>query len=60
MNSGGKEADSVMKAGQLVKDELVVGVIRDRIQEPDCAKGFLLDGFPRTVQQAEMLAEQYL
>eukprot|EP01063_Lacrimia_lanifica_P021336 TRINITY_DN2863_c0_g1_i7.p1 TRINITY_DN2863_c0_g1~~TRINITY_DN2863_c0_g1_i7.p1 ORF type:complete len:596 (+),score=174.38 TRINITY_DN2863_c0_g1_i7:45-1832(+) len=51
----GKQADEVMKSGGLVSDEIVVGIIKDRIKEEDCAKGFILDGFPRTVPQAEML-----
>ncbi len=51
----GKKADEYMSAGQLVPDEIIVGVIADRLQEPDCQGGYLLDGFPRTIAQAEAL-----
>jgi adenylate kinase len=51
----GKQADVLMKLGTLVPDELVIGMILDRIAKPDCANGFMLDGFPRTVPQAEAL-----
>jgi len=51
----GKKADAYMKAGDLVPDDLILGIMAERLQQPDCAKGFLLDGFPRTIPQAEAL-----
>lgn len=48
----GKRAKAVMDAGQLVSDEIVNEIVSDRIDEPDCARGFILDGYPRTVPQA--------
>ncbi len=51
----GKQADGYMKAGQLVPDDLVIAMIIERIAKPDCANGFMLDGFPRTRPQAEAL-----
>jgi adenylate kinase len=51
----GLEAQKYMQSGALVPDEVVIGVVRDRLAEPDAARGFLLDGFPRTVPQAEAL-----
>jgi adenylate kinase len=53
----GKQAKSFMDAGQLVPDDIVIGLIKERIKDQDCEKGFILDGFPRTIVQAEMLSE---
>ncbi|MFD3221132.1 adenylate kinase [Staphylococcus saprophyticus] len=52
----GKEAKSYMDRGELVPDEVTVGIVKDRISEDDAKKGFLLDGFPRTIEQAEALS----
>lgn len=52
----GREAKAVMDSGGLVSDEIILGLIRERVQESDCANGFLFDGFPRTIPQAEGLA----
>ncbi|MGC9162117.1 MAG: adenylate kinase [Thiomonas sp.] len=51
----GRQAQSIMEAGQLVPDDIMLGLVRERLSAPDCAKGFLLDGFPRTIAQAEGL-----
>jgi adenylate kinase len=51
----GRKVEAIMARGELVPDEVVVGIISDRIDEPDARKGFILDGFPRTVAQAEAL-----
>ena len=51
----GKEAKACMDKGELVPDSVVIGIVEERIQQPDCAKGYMLDGFPRTVPQAEAL-----
>lgn len=49
----GKRAKAVMDAGELVSDEIVNGIVSERIDDPDCAKGFILDGYPRTLVQAD-------
>ncbi len=51
----GLEARKYMDRGELVPDEVTIGIVRERLQEDDCTKGFLLDGFPRTIPQAEAL-----
>ena len=60
----GVKAKTVMDAGGLVSDEIVIGIVGDRIEEPDAKKGFILDGFPRTLAQAQaldaMLASKHL
>lgn len=53
----GKQAEAFMKAGDLVPDDLIMGIMGERLLEDDCKKGFLLDGFPRTIPQAEQLKE---
>ncbi|BBP01284.1 adenylate kinase [Sulfuriferula nivalis] len=51
----GKAAKAVMDAGQLVSDDIIIGLVKDRIAQSDCANGFLFDGFPRTIPQAEAM-----
>lgn len=51
----GLKAKEIMARGELVTDSVVIGIVSDRVDEPDCANGFILDGFPRTVAQAEAL-----
>ncbi len=53
----GLEAKKYMDAGQLVPDDVIIGLVKERIKEPDCEKGFLFDGFPRTIPQAEAMKE---
>ncbi len=51
----GKRAKEIMEAGKLLPDDVIVGLIKDRLQQADCARGYLFDGFPRTIAQAEAL-----
>ena len=53
----GIEAKKIMDAGGLVRDDIIIGLVKERIQEADCANGFLFDGFPRTLAQAEAMKE---
>ena len=53
----GQQVKAIMERGDLVSDEIMIEMIRDRIQQPECANGFILDGFPRTTAQAEALDE---
>lgn len=53
----GLEAKKVMDAGGLVSDDIIIGLVKERIQQPDCANGFLFDGFPRTIPQAQALVD---
>lgn len=53
----GKKAKEAIDAGQLVTDDIIIGMVKERIAQPDCEKGFLLDGFPRTIPQADALAK---
>ncbi len=51
----GLEAKKVMDAGGLVSDDIIIGLVKDRLREPDCSKGYLFDGFPRTIPQADAM-----
>ena len=53
----GIEAKKVMDAGGLVSDDIIIGLVKDRLKQPDCEKGYLFDGFPRTIPQAEAMKE---
>lgn len=54
----GLKAKAFMEAGQLVPDEVIVGIVKERVAQPDCANGYILDGMPRTIPQAEALVAQ--
>ena len=56
----GKKAKSIMEAGQLVPDELVINLIKENLDNPECERGVLLDGFPRTATQAEKIDDMFL
>ncbi len=53
----GLEAKKIMDAGKLVSDDIIIGLVKERVAEPDCEKGYLLDGFPRTIPQADAMRE---
>lgn len=53
----GRQAEGIMKAGGLVSDDLIINLVKERIAKPDCANGCILDGFPRTIPQAQALAD---
>jgi adenylate kinase len=53
----GIEAKKVMDAGKLVSDDIIIGLVKDRLKQPDCANGYLFDGFPRTIPQADAMKE---
>lgn len=53
----GLKAKAIMDAGQLVSDEIIIGLVKERVKEADCVRGYLLDGFPRTIPQAEAMRE---
>jgi adenylate kinase len=50
-------AKAVMDAGQLVSDDIIIGLVKERLAQPDCAKGYMFDGFPRTIPQADALKD---
>ncbi|MDZ7839685.1 MAG: adenylate kinase [Gammaproteobacteria bacterium] len=54
----GREAKKVMDAGGLVSDDIIMGLIKERLQEPDCSNGYLFDGFPRTIAQADAMRKE--
>ena len=56
----GKEAEKIMNSGGLMPDDIILGIVKERISKPDCSKGFLFDGFPRTLGQAEAVREEQI
>lgn len=56
----GLEAKKIMDSGGLVSDDIIIGLVRDRLSQPDCQKGYLFDGFPRTIPQADALKEAHV
>jgi adenylate kinase len=54
----GRQAKQVMHAGQLVSDDIIISLVRERLKQPDCARGYLFDGFPRTIPQAEAISRE--
>lgn len=56
----GNQVKDIMASGQYVPDDIMIKLVKDRIQQPDCQNGFLLDGFPRTIRQAEALKENHI
>lgn len=56
----GLEAKKIMDAGGLVSDDIIIGLVRDRLRQPDCERGYLFDGFPRTIPQADALKDAHI
>ena len=56
----GLSAKEIMDAGQLISDDIIIALVKERLKQPDCERGFLLDGFPRTIPQAEALQEAHI
>ncbi|HJS75813.1 MAG TPA: adenylate kinase [Burkholderiales bacterium] len=54
----GKQAQEVMDTGQLVSDDIIMGLVRERLRQPDCRRGYLFDGFPRTIPQAQAITRE--